>query len=118
MIGRRGFLQGVVASLATSAVVIEASPEEIQKFGGTVGQSVQSSLLTSDPKTLMGYGLAGEFVFNHLGQPIGVIKSVTVTNQLQETTLRGDSHQSYSPTGLKYGEYVVVSVGPVNVLSR
>jgi len=114
MIGRRGFIQGVVSAIAATTVVIEATPTEIQAFSGKVGMPAFSGLL-GQAESRVPIVEMGEFVYNHEGKIIGVIRNIDIHRPIMEVTTRWDSLQRHVPAGLLYAEYSVVSYGPVRV---
>jgi len=87
MLGRRGFLQGIVSGLAGAGLIVQATPAEVAQFA--TGQPVQmSETITPMPDASIG---VGEFVFDHRGRIIGIIVDAIASREMIDITSMGDT---------------------------
>jgi hypothetical protein len=113
MMNRRSFLTGTLVAAGTVAgtALFTAIPLEVEAFGKPLLGPVT---MMGRTLTLDGFAQAGELVFNHKGDVIGVIDQMTVTRPMVDITGVGASWGSYT-SGLLRVEYHVVGTGPVKV---
>jgi hypothetical protein len=121
MISRRGFLTGtlVAAGAAAGTALLKATPSEIHAFGKPLLGPVR--LMQPDPipidATVRPMGEAGEFVYNHKGDIIGVITEMQVSRTLMDTTSWTSAYRTYA-SGLLEVSYKVVGTGFAQVKVR
>jgi len=113
MLSRRGFLTGTLMAAATAGTaLLTATPEEIQAFGKPLVGPVR--VMQPDPIPIVAdmrpMGEAGEFVYNHKGDIIGVISEMTVTREPIDVTSYGMDWRAYR-SGLLEVRYTVVGTG-------
>jgi hypothetical protein len=68
--GRRGFLQGLVTSVASTSLVVQATAQDIQKFGK--GEPVALGSAARDVPYVP-FNLSDPVLFNRQGVPVAVV---------------------------------------------
>lgn len=90
-VGRRGFLQGLIGSIAAGTVIVKASDEDIARYGTKVGDSViaQHGQLETIPKPKWGTDFSEAvkrgampggmwMLYNSQGEAVAAVKNYTM----------------------------------------
>lgn len=106
---KMGALVGTVAAVEKTRLIVMAADDEIARFGAQCDQSL--AVNKADTEAAVDYG---DVVFNHKGEPIGVIVEVKRTHRLQESSCFNDTYGTYV-AGVTEVRYSVVAHGCAHV---
>jgi hypothetical protein len=107
-LSRRGFFKGVVATVSASSIVVEASPDEVQKFSkGTLieGQEINKNKPVSDEAMIYIKSREGGYV------PFGYVDDIMFKRDVMDITAFGDETRHYRPMHLQW-EGHFIGYGP------
>lgn len=116
---RRSFLRGTFGGVTASGLVLAGSLNDIELFASDTkpGEALVISPVPGvmDPPIPAAIGYSGDIgmlVFNHKGEPLGVIDRVDVCRSHIETTMAGDMFKSYTNSGPSRIKFTVTGYGP------
>lgn len=109
---RRNFLKGTFGGVAAGGIIIAAGIPDTQAFVEQVkiGDPVAAALAPTDT-TWPGIG---QMVYNHLGQPVGVVSNFQLNVEPIDVTCSGDEYRSFT-AGTRSLVFEVVATGPMPV---
>lgn len=116
---RRSFLRGTFGGVTASGLVLAGSLNDIELFASDTKPG-EKLIISPVPEVMnppmpaaIGYGGdVGLMVFNHKGEPLGIIDSVYISHPTVDVTPMGDSVQHFIRSGSSVVKFTVTGYGP------